>query len=209
MFFTSFFSSLFNVVILTCFSRLSFTYSFTCLLFTSLFVSSFHISLSHLCFHFLFSHLLFSHLFFNLCFSHLFFLSFLTFFFTSLFRLSFTFLFCTFLFHISLFSNLFFTYLSCMYFTSYFIFSTFSLLFLSVEAVERCWILTSIDMPFPHELVESNLDYLANFILLGILIPETLSSDLADCVETRFVTSWAENNFKENFKCFFRQILFF
>ncbi len=51
------------------------------------------------------------------------------------------------------------------------------------ECVERCWILTSIDMPFPHELIESNLDYLANFLMLGILIPETLGDDLADCVE--------------------------
>ena len=58
-------------------------------------------------------------------------------------------------------------------------------------------------MPFPHELIESNLDYLvrrkkfdfhgrserggktkANFLLLGILIPETLSDELADCVES-------------------------
>ncbi len=53
------------------------------------------------------------------------------------------------------------------------------------EVVERSWILTSIDMPFPHELIELNLDYLANFLLLGILIPETLHNDLADCVETR------------------------
>ena len=54
-----------------------------------------------------------------------------------------------------------------------------------VQIVERCSILASIDMPFPQLLFSQNLDYFANLILLGLVVPDVVSDEFADVIEQR------------------------
>ncbi len=56
-----------------------------------------------------------------------------------------------------------------------------------LECFERCRILTSIDMPFPHEMLSKNVDLLANMLMLG-LVPVDAPEDLVQCLESRSLT---------------------
>lgn len=53
-----------------------------------------------------------------------------------------------------------------------------------VECVERCRVLNMPDMPFPTELVNGNLDLLANLLMLG-LVPVTVAPQLSEELERR------------------------
>jgi hypothetical protein len=72
------------------------------------------------------------------------------------------------------------------------------------RCLERCWFLQNVEMPFPKGLVELNLDYLANFLMLGLVIPETLGYDLSHAVENRELCSYAvrlsEKDMKKSIK---------